>query len=96
MTLEAQTALELTKQIVEDEKKLEELKKQILAKKITAKTMIKQAEKNKPELPSQFFNKAKAKLTGFFARAHEDAEFALRDPDGYEIAIGSPLTRIAG
>lgn len=23
-------------------------------------------------------------------------EFRLRDPDGYEIAIGSPLTRIAG
>lgn len=23
-------------------------------------------------------------------------EFQLRDPDGYEIAIGSPLTRVAG
>lgn len=23
-------------------------------------------------------------------------EFRLRDPDGYEIAIGSPLTRVAG
>lgn len=83
MNLEEMTAKELTNQIVEDEKQLEEMKKQLLAKKIMAKAMIKQAEKNKTELPSQLFNKMKAKMTGFFARVHEDAQFALQDPDAY-------------
>jgi uncharacterized glyoxalase superfamily protein PhnB len=34
--------------------------------------------------------------TAIAAEPYGMEEFRLRDPDGYEIAIGSPLTRVAG
>jgi uncharacterized glyoxalase superfamily protein PhnB len=37
-----------------------------------------------------------ANPSGLTAEAYGMEEFRLRDPDGYEIAVGSPLTRIAG
>lgn len=81
MKMEQELYRGLVQDIVEDEKKLKDLKEQLLAKKIAAKAMKKKAETSPLDLPSQFFSNLKLKMTASFARMHDDALKAVSHPE---------------
>lgn len=80
MRIEQELYKNLVKDIVEEKKKLKEMKEQLLTKKVAAKAMKKKAEQDPLDKPSKFFSSLKYRLTSGIASINSNALEAMAHP----------------